>query len=155
MISLNFKYIFQNAFDTYKVFDTIPFEISGTLIEGQSKTIWQTLNHLIIWREFQFRQLKDIETDFNFVESDSWIDSIKPVDKLEWSLKIDEFKTQSETIQNLIQNLDSTDSLLEKKLKIIQDSSTHLAFHLGEIILIARVKKMYPTPEQMSLFLKK
>lgn len=154
MISLNFNIIFQNAFDTYKVFETIPFEISDTRIEGQSKTIWQTLNHLVIWREFQLRQLENIEIEFNFVESDSWIEFIKPVDNLEWLMKINEFKTQTEKIINLINKLDSADLLLEKKLKIIQDSSTHLAFHLGEIILIARVKNVYPTSEKMNEFLK-
>ena len=154
MVPLNFNIIFQNAFDTYKTFETIPFEIKDTLIEGQSKTIWQTLNHLVIWMEFQLWQLENIENDFNFVESDSWIESIKPVDNLEWLLKINEFKTQTEKIINLIDKLDSADLLLEKKLKIIQDSSTHLAFHLGEIILIARVKNVYPTSEKMNEFLK-
>lgn len=53
MEKLNFTYIFQNAFDSFKVFETIPIEISEILIEGHSKTIWQTLNHLIKWKEFQ------------------------------------------------------------------------------------------------------
>lgn len=154
MTPLNFNIIFQNAFDTYKVFETIPFEISDTLIEGQSKTIWQTLNHLVIWRKFQLRQLENIEIEFNFVESDSWLDGIKPVDNLEWLSKIDAFKTQTKKLINLINKLDSADIFLEKKLKIIQDSSTHLAFHLGEIILIARMKNMYPNSEKMSEFLK-
>ncbi len=48
MDNLNFQYIFNNVFDTFKVFETIPIELGRMLIEGHSKSIWQTLNHLIV-----------------------------------------------------------------------------------------------------------
>jgi len=62
MNELNFSKIFQNAFDTFKVFETIPIEISGILIDGHSTTIWQTLTHLIKWREYRILQINDINT---------------------------------------------------------------------------------------------
>lgn len=152
MNKLNFNLIFKNAFDTFKVFETIPFEISGILMEGHSKTIWQTLNHLIIWREFQIEKLKNMNTENEFNESESWISKSKPINLNEWESKTEEFKNQTEQIEKIILNLDLADLKLEKKLKIIHDSSTHLSFHLGEIILIARQKKEYPKPEEMNDF---
>lgn len=149
MNKLNFKFIFQNAFDTFKVFETIPIEISGILIEGHSKTIWQTLNHLIIWRDFKIQKRTNINIKIDFNESESWIVESKPSNSNEWKKRISEFKNQAERIENL----DSLDLKLEEKLKLIQDSSTHLSFHLGEIILIARQKNKYPKPNEMNKFL--
>lgn len=153
MTKLNFKFIFQNAFDSFKVFETIPIEISGILIEGHSKTIWQTLNHLIKWREFQILKIADIEKKSDFIESESWIAELEPNNPNDWKKKISIFKSQSEQIENQIKNLDLSDLRLEEKLKLIQDSSTHLSFHLGEIILIARQKNKYPQPNEMNEFL--
>lgn len=153
MTKLNFKFIFQNAFDSFKVFETIPIEISGILIEGHSKTIWQTLNHLIKWREFQILKIADIEKKSDFIESESWITELEPNNPNDWKKKISIFKSQSEQIENQIKNLDLSDLRLEEKLKLIQDSSTHLSFHLGEIILIARQKNKYPQPNEMNEFL--
>ncbi len=155
MDKLNFNFIFQNAFDTFKVFETIPSEISGILIEGHSKTIWQTLNHLIIWREFQIEKLKNINSKIDFNESESWVSELKPNNLNEWETKTEEFKSQTEQIEKIVLNLDSSDLKLDEKLKLIQDSSTHLSFHLGEIILIARQKNEYPKPEEMNNFLNK
>jgi exonuclease VII small subunit len=151
---LNFKYIFQNAFDTFKVFETIPIEISGILIDGHSKTIWETLNHIIKWREFQIQKLTNLNKKVDFNESESWIAEPKPKNQNEWNIKISVFNGQTERIENLIENIDSSDLQLEEKLKLIQDSSTHLSFHLGEIILIARQKNKYPKPNEMNEFLK-
>ncbi|WP_055448858.1 hypothetical protein [Lacinutrix mariniflava] len=153
MTKLNFKFIFQNAFDSFKAFETIPIEISGILIEGHSKTIWQTLNHLIKWREFQILKIADIEKKSDFIESESWITELEPNNPNDWKKKISIFKSQSEQIENQIKNLDLSDLRLEEKLKLIQDSSTHLSFHLGEIILIARQKNKYPQPNEMNEFL--
>ena len=154
MNKLNFKFIFENAFDTFKVFETIPIEISGVLIEGHAKTIWETLNHLIIWREFQLQKLSNINAKIDFNESESWIAESKPNNQNEWKIKISEFKNQAKQIENLIENMDASDVKIEDKLKLIQDSSTHLSFHLGEIILIARQKNKYPKPNEMAEFLK-
>ena len=154
MDKLNFNYIFKNAFDTFKVFDTIPFEISGDVSEGHSKTIWETLNHLIVWREFQIQKLTNVDAAIDFDESESWISESKPNNLNEWNIKISAFKNQAKLIDNLIENLDSSDLQLEEKLKLIQDSSTHLSFHLGEIIVIARQKNKYPQPSEMNEFLK-
>lgn len=154
MNTLNFNTIFQNGFDTFKVFETIPVDLSGVFIEGHYKTIWETLNHLILWRAFQIRQLKDIDTTIDFNEAESWIAESKPKNTTEWNTKTNEFNSQTTEIKSIINNLDISDIKLSEKLKLIQDSSTHLAFHLGEIILIARQKNEYPKPSEMNEFLK-
>ena len=153
MNRLNFKFIFQNAFDTFKVFETIPIDISGVLIEGHSKTIWEILNHLVIWRNFLIQKLTNINSEISFDETESWINISKPKSVNQWKTKIKEFTIQTQQIKNIINSLDLLDTALNDKLKLIQDSSTHLSFHLGEIILIARQKNEYPQPKEMNKFL--
>ena len=154
MKELKIKNIYQNAFETFKVFETIPFEISGILIENQTSTIWQILNHLIIWQKFHIEELNNIEKNIKFNESKSWISEIIPKDILEWKTKISEFENQIEIIKNIVETLNFKDEKINEKMKIIQDSSTHLSFHLGEIILIGRQKNKYPQPSEMNEFLK-
>ena len=68
--------------------------------------------------------------------------------------KISEFENQIEIIKNIVETLNFKDEKINEKMKIIQNSSTHLSFHLGEIILIGRQKNKYPQPSEMNEFLK-
>ena len=154
MSTFNFNYIFKDAFGTFKVFETIPIEISGILTEGHSKTIWQTLNHLIIWRTHLLHKLTNIESNTHFNESKSWSTQYKPINRKQWNSKLNEFNLQSTEIKAAINNLNFSDLNLEEKLKLLLDSSTHLSFHLGEIILISRQKNKYPQPSEMKEFLR-
>ncbi|MBK8634751.1 MAG: hypothetical protein IPN72_14765 [Saprospiraceae bacterium] len=42
---------------------------------------------------------------------------------------------------------------IEQKLKIVQDLTVHLSFHLGEIVTIMRQNGHYPMPNEMKSFL--
>lgn len=154
MNELNFNHIFKSSFDTFKVFETIPYESFGTITDGHSTSIWQILNHLVIWQEFQIEQLKSTSYNRLFNETKSWITTNSPADKEQCASTIDQFNTQIATIKNIISNLSISDHNLNNKLKIIQESSTHLSFHIGETILIARQRNQYPQPNDMALFLK-
>lgn len=154
MSNLNFRHIFQNAFDTFKVFETIPLEIVGTLVAGQTTTIWQTLNHLTLWRAYHIQKLKDTSSQVEFNEAASWISESAPKDIAEWQAKTEEFHQQTKQLEGIITILHASDPQLEEKFKILHESSTNLSFHLGEIILIARQQGKYPQPYEMAEFLK-
>lgn len=53
----------------------------------------------------------------------------------------------------MISELDIADPHINQKLKLIQDLSVHLSFHLGEVILMRRMAGTYPLPHQMKDFL--
>ena len=38
-------------------------------------------------------------------------------------------------------------------MKIIQDLTVHLSFHLGEVVLVLRQNGQYPMPSEMNAFL--
>ena len=64
----------------------------------------------------------------------------KPNNTNRWKIKISNLKVKTEQIENLIENLDSSDFKLEKKLKLIQGSNRHLSFHLVKFPIPTRLQ---------------
>ncbi|MBL4707648.1 MAG: hypothetical protein JKY48_04320 [Flavobacteriales bacterium] len=144
--------IFQESFQTFKVFETLPFEIYGIQIKGHSKTIWQILNHLVFWQEYQLTTFEG-KNDQAFDESISWKSTNSPANVEELNQKIQAFLSQIKQIELKASSFllnDLNDTLM---LKTMIELSSHLSFHLGEIILLARLENVYPQPEDMSGFL--
>ena len=63
------------------------------------------------------------------------------------------FNNQISDIKAVASTLSINQPAIQLKLKTLQDMSLHLSFHLGEIILLRRLCKTYPEPEQMKEFL--
>lgn len=152
---MNFEYIFKDAFETFKVFETIPFDKSGVKADSNSTSIWQILNHLVKWQEHQINHLNNSKNKFKFNELDSWIEEFQALSQSDWNKKVLQFNHQIQTIEQFIVQLNSNDSNINEYLKIIQDLSIHLSFHLGEIILLGRLHKIYPQTHEMNTFLAK
>lgn len=66
---------------------------------------------------------------------------------------INTFNNQIEQIKSEIQTLSTESNDTEKKLKIVQDLSVHLSFHLGEMVLQMRQNGHYPMPSEMKEYL--
>lgn len=150
MEPMDFEYIFRDAFETFKVFECIPFEKSGVQADSNSKTIWQILNHLVQWQEYQIANLNDSKNKITFDEFNSWIEELEPLDQKNWNEKVSEFNHQIGMVKQFISQFNSNGN---EYLKIIQDLSTHLSFHLGEIIFLGRFYKIYPQAYEMNDFL--
>jgi hypothetical protein len=148
-----YQALFAHSFDTFKVFDTLTLgEISNTPVNSP-KTIWEILNHLIAWQNYQLTQLKNIQQNIELNEEATWIDDQNPSDQQEVNNAFVIFKNQHQQLEEEIAVFDNNDSHLTQKLKIVQDLSVHLSFHVGEIILMRRMAGTYPLPHQMKDFL--
>ena len=149
----HYQALFANSFDTFKVFDNLTLsEISNTPANSP-KTIWQILNHLITWQNYQLTQLKNIQQHIGLDEEATWIDDQNPSDQQELNNALVTFKNQHQQLAGEISALDSNDMYINQKLKIVQDLSVHLSFHVGEVILMRRMAGTYPLPHQMKEFL--
>lgn len=93
----------------------------------------------------------DIEPDIN--ESDTWITDAKVDDQERLSKSVEHFYNQISRIKLKLTQLTTESKNIEEKLQIIQGMSTHLSFHLGEMILQLRQNGDYPMPGDMKLFL--
>jgi hypothetical protein len=143
--------VFVDALDTFKAFDNLTVVNSGANQQAFPTSIWQILNHLTLWQEYQIGVLKGIIPEGDISEKDTWIKEREPQDETTLQKVVDSFKLQLETIKAEIKSVLAENSLT--KLVIIQQLSLHLSFHLGEVVLIRRLNGSYPPPHQMKEFL--
>ncbi|HEY0055702.1 MAG TPA: hypothetical protein VGB63_10125 [Pedobacter sp.] len=153
MPNRNYKEIFTTSFDTFKVFNKLTKTESGRLIASAPKTIWQILNHLLIWQAYQLNQLNNFQVESDLIEPDTWIEDEECESQAELEEAIQTFENQISEFVDFISNLSDRNLISLQNLKILQDVSLHLSFHLGEIILMRRMTGNYPMPHEMKNFL--
>lgn len=151
---MNYKYIFSESFDTFKVFENLTIEKVNKTVDGMPQTIWQILNHLAVWQAHQIALLEgDKQGNAGFNEQASWIKNKYVHHEEELNEHIETLIAQIKHVKHFIDSLDYHKHDLENELRIIQDMSIHLSFHLGELVLIMRLNGDYPLPHQMEAFL--
>jgi len=155
LATIQFESIFSEAFDTFKVFKNLSPDTVTSITPGTSKNIWQILNHLILWQENQLLLVQGKEPEKNISEIETWIKTEVPNGQNDIDIAVSIFDVQINKIKTIAWTLSLSELNFEIKLKTILDISTHLSFHLGEIILLRRQCGNYPMPEDMPAFLKK
>ena len=152
-MTINFENIFAESFDTYKAFKDLKIEDVGIKLKRSPKTIWQILNHLVLWQKHQLSILTAGNAHKEFWEIDSWIEAKEPNSQLDLDKTIQIFNEQIHQFNLEIKRIRVTDIFFEQKLKAIHEAASHLSFHLGEVIHLRRILGEYPMPDQMKEFL--
>lgn len=144
--------IFIDSFDIFKVFDKLNIQQASLTNYNSPNSVWQILNHLIIWQDYQIEKLCNIDTkDIN--EIDTWLTEKEVSDQIILNEKIEKFEKQIVWIKTELNKMTIEQIDIEQKIKIIQDLTIHISFHLGEIVLILRQNGHYPMPNKMKYFL--
>lgn len=144
--------LFSDSFDTFKVFDKLDTRQASLTNNNSPKSIWQILNHLIIWQDYQIKKLCDSDTkDIN--EIDTWFTEKNIIDQRLLNDNIAKFEKQVGKVKAELSKMTIEQKDIDLKLKIVQDLTIHLSFHLGEIVLIMRQNGHYPMPSEMKAFL--
>lgn len=144
--------IFIDSFDIFKVFDKLDIQQASLTNFSSPNSVWQILNHLIIWQDYQIDKLCNIDTkDIN--EIDTWLTEKDVSDQKIMNDKIEKFEEQIVCVKTELNKMTTEQIDIEQKLKIIQDLTIHMSFHLGEIVLILRQNGNYPLPNKMKYFL--
>lgn len=147
------KSLFDHALDTFKAFSNLTVENSGFDQDEFPASIWQILHHIISWQSFQLGQLQGAVSEKPFEEEATWCEEKCPTSDVALQAAVMEFDGQLERFQKYINQLDAIGEQGLKEQRIIQDVALHLSFHLGEVVLIRRLKGSYPLPHQMKEFL--
>jgi hypothetical protein len=143
---------YANSLDTFKAFENLKVQNLNSEFEFPA-TLWQILNHLISWQQWQLEQLTRNGPTDHFDESKSWIDEKLPLNQTMLDHAIELFDRQISEIKEAMAQLKDNGEACFRQWKIIQDLSLHLSFHLGEVVLMRRLMKDYPLPHQMKEFL--
>ena len=144
--------LFTESFDTFNVFDKLDTKQASLTNNNSPKSIWQILSHLIIWQDYQIKKLCGNETK-EISEIDTWFAEKDIIDQSLLNDYIAKFEKQIEKVRSELTKMTTEQKDVEQKLKIVQDLTVHLSFHLGEIVLIMRQNGHYPMPSEMQYFL--
>lgn len=144
--------LFVDSFDTFKVFDKLDTQQASLTNNNSPKSVWQILNHLIIWQDYQIKKLCNNDT-IEMNEIDTWFAEKIIVDQGSLNDNIARFEMQIEMVKAKLTKMTIEQKDIEQKLKIVQDLTVHLSFHLGEIVTIMRQNGHYPMPNEMKSFL--
>ena len=149
---MNIESLFSHSFDTFKVFNKLDIQQASLTNNNSPKSVWQILNHLIIWQDNQLNRLGDITTE-DINEIDTWGADKNITDQSILNDNIAKFEKQIENVKVELGKMTMDQKDIEQKLKIVQDLTVHLSFHLGEIVLIMRQNGHFPMPSEMQSFL--
>ena len=72
MMSTDSQRLFEQSFDTFKAFDNLTVASCSAEQEAFPTTIWQILQHLLVWQAHQLAQLQDIISAEALDEKRSW-----------------------------------------------------------------------------------
>lgn len=147
-----FETLFADSFDTFKVFDNLTISEIDSPPAHSPKTIWQIINHLTAWQSHQLTLLRNIQDDLQIDEDVTWIDNTNAVTQTELDNRTILFNEQLADLKAEIKKFDMADAYIMQKLRLMQDLSIHLSFHVGEVVLMRRMTGNYPLPHQMKDF---
>ncbi|RFZ82018.1 hypothetical protein DYU05_15420 [Mucilaginibacter terrenus] len=150
-----FEELFKDAFDTYKAFDGLIAVESGRELHKAKMpaTIWQIINHLIAWHTHQIKVLKDPTHTVEADELETWIDEEQANSQKELDKTVVLLYDLLDQVKKQAKKLNPGEEQFTSKVKLLQEISTHLAYHVGEVVLIRRMTGNYPLPHQMKEFL--
>src|SRR4051812_27513858 len=72
MVPTDTQRLFAHAFDTFKAFDNLTVGSSSAEQQAFPASIWQILQHLLVWQAHQLVQLQGITSVEIFDEKRSW-----------------------------------------------------------------------------------
>ncbi|MFA6248097.1 MAG: hypothetical protein WC615_14255 [Mucilaginibacter sp.] len=148
-----FETLFADSFDTFRVFDKLSISEIDSPPAHSPKTIWQIINHLTAWQGHQLKQLRNIYDNLLIDEDATWIDDINASTQADLDSRVNLLDVQLAGVKAEIQKFNMADAGIMQKLKLVQDLSVHLSFHVGEVVLMRRMTGNYPLPHQMKDFL--
>ncbi|NBA86508.1 hypothetical protein GVN16_12085 [Emticicia sp. CRIBPO] len=149
---MNINKIYADSFDTFKVFDNLDINQASLTNFNSPKSVWQILNHLIIWQACQLEKLQGVNTA-DIGETDTWLKDKNIDDQALLDDGIARFHQLNHQVKTEISGWTIETQDIEFKLKTVQELTVHLSFHLGEIILFLRQNGYYPMPDKMKSFL--
>lgn len=153
MISTDSQRLFAQAFDTFKAFDNLTVGSSSAEQQAFPASIWQILQHLLVWQAHQLAQLQGIAAAEAFDEKRSWEAARVPPSEAALQAAVTQFKHQLIDLQTWASEAKGNAQQVLAQGLILQDVVLHLSFHLGEVVLMRRLQGSYPLPAHMPEFL--
>jgi hypothetical protein len=146
--------LFAQAFDTFKAFDDLTVEASGSVGPGFPTSIWQIVQHLLAWQAHQLAQLRGTALAEALDEKQSWQAARVPPSQAALQTAIAQLNHQIACFQAHASQATGEPQEVLAHAVVLQEVALHLSFHLGEVVLMRRLQGTYPLPAHMQAFLR-
>lgn len=153
MDSTDSQLLFEKSFDTFKAFDNLTVSSSSAEQQAFPASIWQILQHLLMWQMYQLAQLQGTASAEVFDEKRSWDAARVPPSEAALQAAVIQFKQQLVDLQTWASAATGDAQQVLAQGVILQEVALHLSFHLGEVVLMRRLQGSYPLPAHMPEFL--
>jgi hypothetical protein len=153
MIPPDSRRLFAQAFDTFKAFDDLTVASSSAAQQAFPASIWQILQHLLVWQAHQLAQLQGTAPAEPFDEQQSWGAARVPASEAVLQAAVTQFQHQLAELQAWARDAQGYAEQVLEQGPVLQEAALHLSFHLGEVVLMRRLQGSYPLPAHMSEFL--
>lgn len=153
MLPADSSRLFEQAFDTFKAFDDLTVASSSWEQEVFPASIWQILQHLLVWQTQQLAQLRGTVPAEAFDEKQSWGAERVPPSEVALQAAVTQFKHHLAELQTYANQARGESSEVLEQGLVLQSVALHLSFHLGEVVLMRRLQGSYPWPAHMQEFL--
>jgi uncharacterized damage-inducible protein DinB len=153
MLLTDSQCLFNQAFDTFKAFDNLTLCSSSAEQQTFPASIWQILQHLLVWQSHQLALLQGTASAETFDERRSWDAARVPPSEAALQTAVTQFKLQLTNFQTWASQAKGDAQQVLAQALILQDVALHLSFHLGEVVLMRRLQGSYPLPAHMQEFL--
>jgi hypothetical protein len=145
--------LFEQSFDTFKAFDNLTVSSSSAEQQAFPASIWQILQHLLAWQTHQLAQLQGTALGEVFDEKRSWDAARVPPSEAALEVAVTQFKRHLVELRSWASEAKGDAQQFLARGLVLQDVALHLAFHLGEVVLMRRLQGSYPLPAHMQEFL--
>ncbi|MCZ6521571.1 MAG: hypothetical protein O6848_08770 [Bacteroidetes bacterium] len=130
--------------------EDLNIEITGRKILNTPYTIWQCLKHLNHWQEKYLKLLQGEDIYWDCTWQEGWESSLNAKNQEQLNQEIKKFSDSLFRVEDLMiqspQNLLRPMGCYTNGFQVIQALSSHISYHIGEIVLLRRIFASWPPP---------
>jgi uncharacterized damage-inducible protein DinB len=131
-------------------------EFAGKRINGFPHSIWQLLEHMNYWMEYEMKRIRGEAPAYPAHAQESWPDEALPCTEDEWRNSVSKF---ADLLKNMSRLADSTPEALAREVSpthegnkylssslqsVLWQTLVHNSYHIGQIAVIRRALGAWP-----------
>ena len=130
------------------VFEDLDWRFAGKIPDGNVRSIWQIVDHMIYWQEFSLALLRGETPENPEHAADSWTTQVSPTNESEWNHAVNAFLEGIRAAEGFTDDLDQSVSARQgrSRAEVIGMLVGHNSYHLGQVVLIRRMLGAWPPP---------
>lgn len=125
------------------IFDGLNITQAGEAVHNQH-SIWQILNHMIYWQEYILHLMNEEEITAPEHASETWITEVKPVNKKNWELAVNNF---TDSLNEAVKFTENNFDLSDRQAELLTSLMIHNSYHAGQIVMIRKYLNAWPPPD--------